>query len=103
MGWWCAPACACVCFIIVLDNEALSFTRLPPRAGGIRGRTLYYAFSDYLKLGMYRDPAITYDSTIFLDELRCGPTKESVALPPMEEATTRFGAGEEGVKGRRGR
>ncbi len=57
-------------------------------AGGIRGRTLYYEYGDYLKLGMYRDPNITYDSTIYVDELRCGPTRESVALPPMDEAVT---------------
>lgn len=56
--------------------------------GGIRGRTLYYQFTDYLKLGMYRNPNITYNSTIYLDELRCGPTRESVALPPMDQAVT---------------
>ena len=62
--------------------------------GGVRGRTLYYSFHDYLKLGMYRSPDIPYESTIYLDELRCGPTRESVALPPMEEAVTRVGGGE---------
>jgi hypothetical protein len=41
---------------------------------------------------MYRSPNITYDSTIYLDELRCGPTKESVALPPMDEASTQVTA-----------
>lgn len=65
--------------------------------GGIRGRTLYYDYGDYLKLGMYRNPNITYASTIFLDELRCGPTRESVALPPMDGATTGIPAAAAGV------
>lgn len=70
--------------------------------GGIRGRTLYYSFGDYLKLGMYRNPEITYDSTIYLDELRCGPTRESVALPPMGGAVTDVvRAGGKRRKGRR--
>jgi hypothetical protein len=58
------------------------------QTGGIRGRTLYYDYGDYLKLGMYRNPNITYNSTIYLDELRCGPTRASVALPPMDGAVT---------------
>ena len=54
-----------------------------------------------MKLGMYRNPDITYDSTIYLDELRCGPTRESVALPPMEGAVTKVvGAGGRRRKGR---
>ncbi|KAM3571988.1 hypothetical protein VYU27_005976, partial [Nannochloropsis oceanica] len=69
----------------------------PPE--GVRGRTLFYQYTDYLKLGLYREPSINYTSTLYLDELRCGPTKESVALPPLLEAGEREGGG----RGRRGK
>lgn len=49
---------------------------------------------------MYRNPDITYESTMYLDELRCGPTRESVALPPMAEAVTSMVVGENGKRAR---
>lgn len=41
----------------------------------------YYAYTDYHKLGIYRDPNSTSTVELYLDEFRTGPTRESVQLP----------------------